>query len=143
VFDLPHAITQARQRIAGTEFAQRIDLVAGDFYQDDLPQGADFAWVSAIVHQQSREHNRQLLAKVHAALESGGTIAVRDIVMQPCRTRPQAGALFAINMLVNTEGGGTFTFDELAEDLQAAGFVDPKLAVPSDDMNAVVSARKG
>jgi len=142
VFDLPHAIAQAGQRIAGTEFAHRIDLVAGDFYKDDLPGGADFAWVSAIVHQHSREHNRRLFTKVHACLEPGGTIAVRDVVMEPCRTRPRAGALFAINMLVNTQSGGTFTFEELAEDLQAAGFVRPELAVPSDDMNSVVWARK-
>ena len=31
------------------------------------------------------------------------------------------GALFAINMLVNTESGGTFTFDEFAEDLRVGG----------------------
>ena len=142
VFDLPHAIEQARQRIAGTEFADRIELVAGDFYTDDLPGGADFAWVSAITHQHSREQNRRLFAKVYAALEPGGRIALRDVVMEPCRTRPQMGALFAINMLVNTEGGGTFTFDELAEDLRAAGFQSPELTVPSDDMNAVVSATR-
>jgi precorrin-6B methylase 2 len=142
VFDLPDAIIQAGERIAGTEFADRIELVAGDFYRDDLPTGADFAWVSAIVHQQSREQNRRLFAKVHAALEPGGTIAVRDIVMESCRTRPQAGALFAINMLVNTESGGTFTFEEYAEDLQAAGFRDPTLAVKADGMNSVVVAAK-
>jgi SAM-dependent methyltransferase len=142
VFDLPDAIALARDRIAGTEFADRIELVAGDFCIDDLPGGADFAWVSAIVHQQSREQNRRLFAKVHAALEPGGRIAVRDVVMEPCRTRPAMGALFAINMLVNTESGGTFTFDELSEDLRTAGFRDAELVIPSDDMNSVVSARK-
>ena len=142
VFDLPDAIAQARARIAGTEFADRIELVGGDFYTDDLPRGADFAWVSAIAHQHSREQNRRLFAKVHAALEPGGRIAVRDVVMEPCRTRPQMGALFAINMLVNTESGGTFTFEELAEDLRTAGFRDPALTIPSGEMSAVVSATR-
>jgi len=142
LFDLADAIAQARQRIAKTEFAARIDLVAGDFYTDDLPRGADFAWLSAITHQHSREHNRRLFAKVHAALTSGGRIAVRDIVMQPCRTRPVDGALFAINMLVNTDTGGTFTFEELAEDLRTAGFVNPELTIKSDDMNSVISATR-
>jgi len=142
VFDLADAIGQARGRIGQSEFAQRIELVAGDFYVDDLPGGADYAWVSAIVHQHSREHNRRLFAKVYAALQPGGTVAVRDIVMEPCRTRPRHGALFAINMLVNTASGGTWTFEELAEDLQAAGFVDPELTVKSDDMTSVVSATK-
>jgi ubiquinone/menaquinone biosynthesis C-methylase UbiE len=142
LFDLPHAIQQARDRFAGTEFADRIDFAAGDFYHDELPAGADFAWLSAIAHQHSREHNRALFAKVYAALEPGGRIAVRDVVMDASRTRPVAGALFAINMLVNTETGGTFTFEEFAEDLQAAGFSGPELAVSSEHMSSVVTAAK-
>jgi hypothetical protein len=62
--------------------------------------------------------------------------------MEPDRTRPLMGALFAINMLVNTETGGTYTFGEIAEDLCAASFVDPHLSVPAEDMSAVVEARK-
>ena len=61
---MPDAIQQARQRLAGSEFADRVTLVAGDFYVDELPDGADFAWVSAICHQHSRRHNRELFAKV-------------------------------------------------------------------------------
>lgn len=142
IFDLPDAIGQARARIAGTEFADRIGLAAGDFYRDDLPGGVDFAWLGAIVHQHSRRHNRELFAKVHAALVPGGRIAIRDVVMDPSRTDPQYGALFAINMLVNTETGGTFTFAELSEDLRAAGFVDPVLQIEDEAMNSVVMATK-
>jgi len=142
IFDLPDAIEQARDRIAATPMASRIALVAGDFYRDELPPGADYAWVSAIIHQHSRQHNRELFAKVHRALQPGGRIGIRDIVMQPDHIHPQFGAMFAINMLVNTETGGTFTFDEIAEDLVSAGFVEPKLSVPADDMHAVVEARK-
>ena len=142
IFDLPDAIEQARQRLAGTEFAARVKLVAGDFYVDDLPGGADFAWVSAICHQHSRRHNRELFAKVSRALVPGGRIAMRDVVMEPCRTRPFEGALFAINMLVNTDSGGTFTFHEYAEDLQSAGFENPQLQVKHEAMNSVVVAEK-
>jgi len=142
IFDLPQAIAQARERIAGSEFADRVALVAGDFYRDDLPAGADLAWVSAIVHQHSRRHNRDLFAKVLAALQPGGQIAIRDVVMEASRTRPVAGALFAVNMLVNTDSGGTYTFDELAEDLWAAGFADPELRLKGQAMDSVVLATK-
>jgi trans-aconitate methyltransferase len=142
IFDLPDAIGQAEERLKGTEFASRVALVSGDFYADDLPTGCDFAWVSAIAHQHSRRHNRELFVKVFKALEPQGLIAVRDIVMEPCRTRPRDGAMFAINMLVNTESGGTFTFEEFAEDLQAAGFVNPRLAYGGETMNSVVMADK-
>ena len=142
IFDLPDAIQQARERLAGTEFASRVTLVAGDFYVDDLPGGADFAWVSAICHQHSRRHNRELFAKVSQALVPGGRIAIRDVVMEPCRTKPREGALFAINMLVNTQSGGTFTFAEYAEDLRAAGFEHPRLWVKHEAMNSVVAAER-
>ncbi len=36
IFDLPDAIEQARGRIAGTEFAGRVTLAAGDFYVDPI-----------------------------------------------------------------------------------------------------------
>ncbi len=142
IFDLPDAIGQARERVRNSEFAPRITLVSGDFYNDDLPRGGDFAWVSAIAHQHSRRHNRDLFVKVFKALEPQGRIAVRDIVMEPCRTSPRDGALFAINMLVNTESGGTFTYEEFAEDLRAAGFVEPRLGVRGETMNSVVMADK-
>ncbi len=142
IFDLPDAVSQARQRISGNELGSRVTLVPGDFYRDELPDGADFAWVSAICHQHSREHNRELFAKVHRALIPGGRIAIRDIVLEPSRTSPREGALFAINMLVNTETGGCFTLEEYSADLKAAGFVDVVLAVRHEAMNSVVMARK-
>lgn len=142
LFDLPDAIEQARRRFEGTEFAERIELVPGDFYIDELPRGADFAWVSAIAHQHDREHNRALYAKVFAALVPGGRIGIRDIVMDSSRTEPVDGALFAINMLVGTETGGTFTLEEFAEDLQSVGFTDVDLRLKSPDMNSVVLATK-
>jgi SAM-dependent methyltransferase len=142
IFDLPDAIEQARQRLAGTEFAGRVTLVAGDFYVDVLPDGADFAWVSAICHQHSRRHNRELFAKTFRALLPGGRIVLRDVVMEADRTRPFEGALFAINMLVNTESGGTYTFEEYAEDLRFAGFENPQLLVKHEAMNSVIVAEK-
>jgi SAM-dependent methyltransferase len=142
IFDLPDAIRQAEERMKQSECASRVTLVSGDFYSDDLPAGCDFAWVSAIAHQHSRQHNRELFLKVFKALAPQGRIAIRDIVMDPCRTSPRDGALFAINMLVNTESGGTFTFEEFAEDLRAAGFVEPRLSVSGETMNSVVMADK-
>jgi hypothetical protein len=142
IFDLPDAIEQARRRIGSTEFASRVRFAAGDFYTDELPGGADFAWVSAIAHQHGREHNRELFGKVFRALGAGGQIGIRDMLMDPSRTRPVDGALFAVNMLVNTESGGTFTFDEFRDDLRAAGFVDAAVKVSNEDMSSVVIARK-
>lgn len=142
VFDLPDAIEQARRRMAASGLAPRVRLVAGDFYSDDLPGGADLAWLSAIAHQHSRDDNRELFEKIHRALVPGGRVLIRDVVMDADHVHPVEGALFAINMLVNTASGGTCTFDEYAEDLVSAGFRQPVLLVKDPWMNSVIEGRK-
>ena len=137
LFDRPPVLPIARGHIDAAGLGDRVTLTGGDFQADDaLPSGADLAWVSAIVHQNSRQENRELLAKVHAALVGGGQVMIRDIVMDESRTHPPGGALFAVNMLVNTAGGGTFTFAELSEDLLAADFCDVQLLRTDEFMNA-------
>ncbi len=142
LFDLSHVIPMARQRFAKTGLARRVKMVPGNFMTDTLPAGADLAWVSAIVHQNSRAQNRALFAKTLQALTPGGRIAIRDILMDRSHTRPVSGALFAINMLVATAEGGTFTFDELREDLAAAGFAHATVMRRDETMNSVVVATK-
>jgi len=143
LYDLPGTMEIARKHLSAAGLLDRVELVAGDFYADGaLPGGADLALLSAITHQNSRRQNRELFAKVHAALLPAGRILVRDVVMDESRTRPAAGAMFAVNMLVNTPGGGTFTFRELADDLSAAGFADPVLLRRDEHMNSVVQAVK-
>ncbi|MBI5725966.1 MAG: methyltransferase domain-containing protein [Planctomycetes bacterium] len=141
LFDLPEVIPIARRHIAEAGLEDRTRFVPGDLETDEpLPSGADLAWVSAIVHMNSREENRQLFAKVHAALKVGGRILIRDIVMDEDRTSPTDGAMFAINMLVNTPGGGTFTFEELKDDLLTAGFRGPRILLKGFSMDSVVEA---
>ena len=142
LFDLPPVIPMAASRVAAAGMSDRVRLVPGDFSCDPLPAGADLAWVSAIVHQNSRAQNRELFGKVFSALVPGGRIAIRDMVMDETRTRPFSGALFAINMLVATEGGGTFTFNELREDLEAAGFSHAAVAFQDEGMSSIVIAER-
>jgi hypothetical protein len=142
LFDLPQVMPQAEARLLAAGVRERVTLVAGNFYDDPLPAGADLAWVSAIVHQNSRAQNQALFRRVHAALVPGGRIWIRDFVMEEARTEPVAGALFAINMLVNTPCGGTYTRQELTDDLAAAGFSQARLLRHEPTMSSVLAAGK-
>ncbi|MDR0390813.1 MAG: methyltransferase domain-containing protein [Planctomycetaceae bacterium] len=142
IFDLPPAIEEANKRFGGTEFESRVRLVAGDFYFDELPKGCDFAWVSAIIHQLDRVQSQSLYQKIYRAIDDGGVIAVRDFVMQSNRIEPFDGAMFAINMLTATQSGMCYTFDEIKEDLEIAGFTKVSYTVPADSMGAIVTAIK-
>lgn len=141
LYDLPQALPIAQRHIEAAGLGERVDLVAGDFYADPaLPAGADLAWVSAIAHQNSRRQNRELFAKVHAALVPGGEILIRDMVMDDGRTEPAAGALFAVNMLARTPRGDTYSLTELSEDLAHAGFGEPVLLRGEREMDSVLRA---
>lgn len=142
LFDLPEVIPLARERLGNLGLTERVAFVPGDFYGNELPCGADLGWVSAIIHQNSRQQNRELFAKVFRALDPKGRIAIRDYLMEPDRVRPVGGALFAVNMLVATPKGGTFTFAEITEDLESAGFVEAVIARQDELMNSIVIARK-
>ena len=142
LFDLPAVTSMARERLAEAGLLDRVTLVGGDFYTDDLPAGADLAWLGAICHQNSRPQNRALFAKAHAALDDKGVVVIRDVVMEPSRIEPAGGALFAVNMLTATEAGGTYTFDEYSEDLRQAGFGKAVLVHRDEFMSSLIRARK-
>lgn len=142
LFDLPDVIPMAKQKLAEEGFADRVELVGGDFYTDELPRGCDLALLSAIIHQNSPDENLQLYRKIHRALEPGGKVLIRDHVMDDTRTYPPQGAVFAINMLVNTRGGDTYTFGEIEKSLEAAGFEEVKMVRRGERMDCLVEARK-
>ena len=142
IFDLPVGIGQAKKRFAGSDMAARVTLVEGDFTKVPLPTGFDFAWISAIIHQMDRRESRMLYAKALDALDPGGMVAVRDFVMSEDRLLPMDGALFGINMFVNTQRGMVYTYGEIKEDLELAGFVEVTHAVDVPSMAAVVTAKK-
>jgi SAM-dependent methyltransferase len=142
LFDLKGVIPMAKERLQREGFIDRVELTAGDFYQDELPKGADLALLSAIIHQNSPDENIDLFKKIHRALEPGGAILIRDHIMDESRTRPPAGAVFALNMLVNTRGGDTYTFEEVKGALEKAGFKDVRLLRTGEKMDCLVEGRK-
>lgn len=68
---------------------------------------------------------------------------IRDILMEETRTAPCPRALFAVNMLVATPSGGTFTVAELTEDLESAGFGDARVLRRDEGMHSVLAATRG
>ncbi len=142
LFDLPEVIPLAKERLIEEGLLHRVRLTAGDFYQDELPGGCDLALLSAIIHQNSPAENLELFQKVQRALAPGGVLLIRDHIMEESRTHPPTGALFALNMLVNTRGGDTYTMSELTALLEAAGFQRIRLVRRGEKMDCLVEAQK-
>ncbi len=142
LFDLHEVVDIAKRRLDRAGFLDRVDLVVGDFRTDALPAGYDLVLLSAIIHMNSREGNRDLFGKAYQALEPSGTILIRDYFLDESRTHPTDGAIFAVNMLTATLQGNSYTFGETREDLEAAGFSDVRLIRDGMKMDQLVSAVK-
>jgi predicted O-methyltransferase YrrM len=142
LFDLPPVVELARERLDREGLLDRVRLVGGDFHEQELPPGHDLALISAVIHSNSAEQNLDLYSKTFRSLGSGGRILIRDHVMDPDRAHPKDGAIFAINMLVGTEGGGTYTYEEIKADLTRAGFIRVRLLQGGEHMDGVVEAFK-
>lgn len=121
IFDLPNVIPLTKQYVKNAGFDSRVSYMEGNFMRDSLGTNYDFIFLSAIVHMNSYEDNKLLVQKCADALNPGGKITIMDFVMNENRTEPKHGAFFALNMLVATKEGDTYTENEITEWYEAAG----------------------
>lgn len=124
IFDLPASRPFAQQTIARFGLADRIDFRGGDFLTDEIPGRYDVAWLSHILHGESPERCRALVAKAAAALEPGGMLLIQEFVLDDAKDGPLFPALFSLNMLLGTSGGQAYSEREIREMLSAAGVRD-------------------
>ena len=113
VFDLPNVVKMTENYVREEGLEDKIDTAPGDYNKDELPSGYDMAFLSAIIHINSPEQNIALIKRVSRALNPSGRIVISDFIMDDDRTSPAFGAFFALNMLVNTDSGDTYTESEI------------------------------
>ena len=125
--DWPGVLPVTARVFARFNLADRLTAVGGDLADADFGAGHQVATIGHILHSEGVERSRALLRRTHAALAPGGTVAIADFLVNADRLGPMNGLIFAVNMLVNTEQGGTYSFEEIAGWLTEAGFVNPRL----------------
>jgi 3-hydroxy-5-methyl-1-naphthoate 3-O-methyltransferase len=120
--DWPGVITITKKVTTRYGLADRYTFVAGDLHSADFGQGHMIATLGHILHSEGEERSRRLLKKTFEALMPGGTIAIAEILVDAERKAATPALIFAVNMLVNSDEGDTFSFDEIRGWLQEAGF---------------------
>jgi hypothetical protein len=124
--DWPGVIPVTKKTVARFGVADRFTFVEGDLQQADFGSGHNVATLGHILHSEGIARSKALLVKTFAALASGGTIAIQEFLVNADRTGPLGSLIFAVNMLVNTDGGDTFSFEEISSWLNEAGFVNAR-----------------
>ena len=121
VFDLPDVIPLTRSYVSESGLSRQFTFQAGNFHKDEFDKGYDLILLSAIIHMNSVADNKRLFKKCARALNLKGQLVVQDYIMNDNRTHPPAGAFFALNMLVGTDAGDTYTEKEVRSWMKAAG----------------------
>jgi predicted O-methyltransferase YrrM len=143
VLDLPEVTRLTRRYVAEAGLEDRIRTVDGDYLTADFGVSKyDLVFFSAIVHINSPRENQSLMDRAFAALRPGGCIAVQDFIMEDDRLDPPSGALFALNMIVNTRAGDTYTRSEVAGWLDQAGCVNVKYEKTGPTTGMITGERK-
>ncbi|MDB5331141.1 MAG: O-methyltransferase family 2 [Phycisphaerales bacterium] len=130
------------QRVAGKHgVGERFRYAPGDLLEVDFGTGHRLATLGHILHSEGEERSRKLLAKTFKALAPGGTIAIAEFVPNDDRCGPPGPLIFAVNMLVNTDIGDTYTFSEISSWLRDAGFENAR-QLPAPGPSPLILADK-
>ncbi len=124
ILDLASVVPIAQRHIREAAMTDHIHTRVGDLRSDELGNGYDLVLLSAICHMLTGEENCDLLARCRAALEPGGRIVIQDFILGPAKTAPKWAALFALNMLVGTRAGSSYSEPEYTAWLGNTGFRD-------------------
>ena len=124
--DWPDVIPITRKTVGKFGLTERYSFIAGDLLQVDFGTGHTVATLGHILHSEGIERSRELLKKTFQALAPGGTIAIAEFLVNADRSGPLNGLFFALNMLVNTDSGDTYSFEEISGWLTEAGFTHPR-----------------
>jgi O-methyltransferase domain/Dimerisation domain len=120
-FDLPPVLPLARRNVEQAGLGDRIQLVAGNFFEDPLPT-ADVITMGNILHDWDETKKRLLIARAHAALAPRGRFIAIENVIDDDRRENVFGLLMSLNMLIELEGGFDYTGAQFDAWSRAAGF---------------------
>ena len=110
VVDWPAVIPVCQKVTARRGVGNRYRYVPGDLLQADYGGGLSGGDARSHPPQRGRARSRTLLKKTFAALAPGGVVVIAEMTPNEDRTGPPRPLIFALNMLVHTDEGDTFTF---------------------------------
>jgi len=139
VFDLPQVSEAARAHASRSPAVQRIEVLAGDFFCDQLPE-ADLFAIGRILHDWSEDKIGKLLAKIYQRLPAGGGILISEKLLREDKAGPSSAQLQSLNMLVCTEGKER-TLVEYCRLLEAAGFRNVQGRITGSPLDAVLAVK--
>jgi SAM-dependent methyltransferase len=113
------AVAKENARLAGVD---RYSTIEGSAFDVDFGSGYDLVLLTNFLHHFDPPTCETLLRKVRTALGEGGRAVTLEFVPNDDRVTPPDAAAFSMMMLCSTPAGDAYTFAELEQMFNNAGF---------------------
>lgn len=120
-FDLPPVAPLAQREIDEAGMTDRITVVSGDFFEDELPR-ADVITMGNILHDWNLEKKKILIGKTYDALPDGGAFIAIENLIDDARRENAFGLLMSLNMLIEFGDAFDYTAADFREWCSEVGF---------------------
>jgi hypothetical protein len=121
VFDLPSVKPLAEEYVKQHNLSNQVDIVPGDFFIDPIPQ-SDVIVMGNILHDWTEKEKLQLIKKAYDSLPQGGAFVCIENIIDNDRRKNAFGLMMSLNMLIETQGGFDFTFNDFDSWAHQTGF---------------------
>ena len=120
-FDLPPVARHAQEHVEAAGMADRITVLSGDFFVDDLPK-ADVITMGNILHDWNLENKKILIKKAYDALPAGGAFIAIENLIDDERRENVFALLMSLNMLIEFGDAFDYTGPDFRNWCSEAGF---------------------
>lgn len=138
--DWANVLEVAKENAERAGLSDRYSTKPGSAFEVDFGTGYDIVLLTNFLHHFDVETCEKLLRKVHAALAEGGRAVTVEFVPNEDRVSPPVSAMFSLVMLSGTPQGDAYTFRELEQMFNHAGFSRSELhQLPPTPSQVIVS----
>ena len=140
--DWNKVLAVAKENAEKLGVADRYHTIPGNAFESDFGSGFDVILVPNFLHHFDKPTCESFLRKVNDALAEGGKVLTVEFVPNDDRVSPPPAAMFSLVMLAATPGGDAYTFAELKQMFENAGFSQNEI-IPLQPMpqHLIVSER--
>jgi predicted O-methyltransferase YrrM len=121
VYEKPPVDRIAEFSIKKFGLEDRIDVITGNMFKEDLPEGYDVHLLSHVVHDCDFDRVRYILENSYKSLNSGGMVIVHGVHINEDKTGPVSAAEYSVLLMFLTEGK-CYSIIEMKQILEEAGF---------------------
>ena len=137
-FDLPAVEHVAHKWIERFDTVSHVRVQSGNFFNDEFPK-ADVITMGNILHDWGYADKLKLAKGAYEALPEGGAFVVIESIIDNERREAAFGLLMSLNMLIETQGGYDFTFQDFSDLCREAGFRRFELLPLAGPMKAAIA----